>query len=156
VIRALPSVPGVHFRIIGTGPDESILRSLAKELGVQDRVTFVGFLQNSKLPEELHKSDIFIRPSRSEGFGISFVEAFAAGLPVIATREGGIADFLTTETGWPVAKDSPVDIAVAINDIIARPDHVKKVVATAKKLTFETYDWNLIAKDMRAKVFNLL
>ena len=69
---------------------------------------------------------------------------------------GGIADFLTTETGWPVAKDSPADIVAAINDIIARPDHVQKVVATAKKLAFETYDWDLIAKDMRVKVFNLL
>ena len=85
----------------------------------------------------------------------------AAGIPVIATQEGGLADFLFDEkrnpdkptTGWAVDKDSPQQIAAAVKEIIARPEKVREVVATAKKMVFEKYDWDIIARDMREKVF---
>jgi glycosyltransferase involved in cell wall biosynthesis len=164
VVRALALLPGVRFKVIGVGPDEALLKALAVSLGVEKRVEFAGFVKNERLPQELHVADIFIRPSRSEGFGISFVEAFAAGIPVIATQEGGIADFLfdakrnpdKETTGWAVDKNSPDQIAEAVKDILAHPDQVKKVVATAKKMVTEKYDWNLIAKKMRDKVFAIL
>jgi glycosyltransferase involved in cell wall biosynthesis len=84
----------------------------------------------------------------------------AVGLPVIATQEGGIADFLfdakrnpdKETTGWAVDKDSPEQIAQAVRDIIAHPEQVARVTATAKKLVRDKYDWNLIAEQMR-KVF---
>jgi glycosyltransferase involved in cell wall biosynthesis len=164
VIRALPDVPDARFMILGTGQDEKMLRDLAKEKGVSDRVEFLGHVGHREMPKHLHAADIFIRPSRSEGMGSSFVEAMAAGLPVIATQEGGIADFLFDEkrnpdkptTGWAVNKDSPRQIAEAAKDIIARPEKVKEVTANAKKMVFEKYDWNIIAKDMREKVFTRL
>jgi glycosyltransferase involved in cell wall biosynthesis len=113
------------------------------------------------MPLVLQACDIFIRPSRSEGMGNSFVEAMAAGLPVIATQEGGISDFLfdakknpdKSTTGWAVDRDSPEQIADAVKDIIANPEKVARVVATAKKMAFEKYDWDIIARDMREKVF---
>ncbi len=161
VIRALPEVPSVKFKILGIGPDEIMLRELASKLGVADRVDFVGFVKGDDIPAHLHAADIFIRPSRSEGMGNSFVEAMAAELPVIATQEGGIADFLfdakrnpdKPTTGWAVDKDSPQQITDAIKDIIDHPEKVDEVVKTAKALAFEKYDWDLIAKDMREKVF---
>jgi glycosyltransferase involved in cell wall biosynthesis len=113
------------------------------------------------MPKYLKACDIFIRASRSEGMGNSFVEAMAAGLPVVATQEGGIADFLFDEkrnpgmpiTGWAVDKDSPAQIAAAIRDIIERPEKVRAVVATAKEMVIEKYDWDIVARDMREKVF---
>ena len=90
--------------------------------------------------------------------GNSFIEAMAAELPVIATQEGGIADFLFDAkrnpdkgtTGWAVDKNSPEQIANAVKDILAHPGQVARVTATAKKMAIEKYDWNLIARDMRS------
>jgi glycosyltransferase involved in cell wall biosynthesis len=93
--------------------------------------------------------------------GNSFVEAMAARLPVIATQEGGIADFLfdakrnpdKPTTGWAVDKDSPRQIAEAVEDIIAHREQVEVVLQNACTLAVSKYDWSLIAKDMREKVF---
>lgn len=162
VIRALPLLPAhVSFLIFGTGPDEEVLRALAKKLGVENRVHFMGQIGHAEMPKYLKVSDVYIRPSLSEGFGIVFIEAMAAELPVIATQEGGIADFLfdakrnpdKPTTGWAVDKDSPEQIAEAVKDILANPEQVARVKAAAKKMAIEKYDWNLIARDMREKVF---
>lgn len=162
VIHALPMLPqNAKFLILGTGPDEAALKALAHEAGVADRVRFLGQIGHDELPKYLKASDIFIRPSRSEGMGNSFVEAMAAGLPVIATQEGGIADFLFDEkrnpdkpvTGWAVDVDSPDQIVAAVSDIMARSEKVRAVTATARQMVIEKYDWDLVAKDMREKVF---
>ena len=162
VIKALPHLPEkVKFIILGTGPDEDMLRSLAKELGVQDRVQFVGFVDHSEMPKYLKVSDIFIRPSLSEGFGSSFVEGMAAELPVIATQEGGIADFLfdpernpdKPATGRAVDARDPEGIARAITLFIDDPETTKKIVQNAKDLAFSKYDWDTIAKAMKERVF---
>ncbi len=158
VIRALPLMPHVHFSVLGTGPEEQVLKKLAKTLGVESRVEFKGHVDHAAIPALLHGADIFIRPSRSEGMGNSFIESMAAGLPIIATQEGGIADFLfdakrnpdKETTGWAVDKDSPEQIAEAVQDILANPEKVARVTATAKRLAIEKYDWNLIVKQMRS------
>ena len=165
VIRALPRMPeNVKFVVLGTGPDEEKLRMLAKKEGVTRRVVFVGHVSHEELPLYLHASDIFIRASRSEGMGNSFVEAMAAGVPVIATQEGGLSDFIFDEkrnpdkpiTAWAVDKDSPEQIAGAVRAIMANPEKVRAVVATARALVVRAYDWSLIAQTMREKAFALL
>ena len=116
------------------------------------------------MPLALKACDIFIRASRSEGMGNSFIEAMVAGLPVIATQEGGIADFLfdakrnpdKETTGWAVDKDSPEQIAEAVQDIIAHPEQVARVTAAAKKMAEEKYDWDLITPHMRSLFDRLL
>lgn len=163
VIRALPHLPSsVRFIILGTGPDEDMLRALAKELGVASRVTFVGFVDHAEIPKYLKVSDIFIRPSLSEGFGSSFVEAFAAGIPVIATQEGGIADFLfdpvrnpqTSSTGRAVDVRSPKQIAHAVKLYIEEKETTGIIVKNAKALAISKYDWSTIAEAMRERVFD--
>jgi glycosyltransferase involved in cell wall biosynthesis len=159
VIRALPLLPeSVSFLIYGIGPDEEKLRDLAAELRVSERARFMGQIGHAEMPLMLRACDAFIRPSRSEGMGNSFVEAMAAGLPVIATQEGGIADFLFDEarnpdretTGWAVSKDAPEEIAAALKDILARPEKVARVRETAARMVAATYDWDRVAGQMRA------
>ena len=159
VIRALSLLPeNVKFLILGVGPDETMLRTLARTESVGDRVLFLGQVSHTLMPKYLKISDIFIRPSRSEGFGISFIEAMVAGLPVIATQEGGIADFLfdakrnpgKETTGWAVDKDAPAQIADAVRDILANPEQVARVRDIARKMVLERYDWNLIAAQMQS------
>jgi len=165
VIRALVLLPSkISFLIYGIGPDENKLRSLAKELGVKDRARFMGQLGHNEMPLILTACDIFIRPSRSEGMGNSFVEAMAVGLPVIATQEGGIADFLFDEqrdpsketTGWAVDANSPEQIALAVEDILARPEKVTQVRATARTMVLDRYSWDTVAKDIRTLFVRML
>lgn len=162
VIRALPHLPeNVRFVNFGFGPDEHVLRALIHKLGLEKRVELLPHPGLASLPLYLKACDIFIRPSRSEGFGVSFVEAMAAGLPVIATQEGGIADFLFDEkrnperpvTGFAVDKDSPKQIAEQVRHIMENPEKVRAVVSTAKAMVIEKYDWDVVARDMREKVF---
>ena len=164
VIRALALLPEhVHFLIYGIGPDEAMLRALAERIDVASRTHFMGQIGHAEMPLALKACDIFIRPSRSEGMGNSFIEAMAAELPVIATQEGGIVDFLfdakrnpdKETTGWAVDKDSPEQIAEAVEDILAHPEQVARVTATAKKMALEKYDWNLIAAQTK-KLFDRL
>ncbi len=159
VIRALQLMPdNIQFLVYGIGPSESMLKHLAKELGLISRVHFKGQLQHPDIPLVFSACDIFIRPSRSEGMGNSFIEAMVAGLPVIGTQEGGIADFLfdakrnpdTETTGWAVDKDSPKQIAEAVQDIVAHPEKAKEVTITAKKMVQEKYDWTIITKQMQS------
>jgi glycosyltransferase involved in cell wall biosynthesis len=162
VIRALPLLPSsVHFFMLGDGPDKNMLTKLSNELGVSVRVHFHPYVPLEDIPNYLKACDIFIRPSRSEGMGNSFIEAMAAGLPVIATQEGGISDFLFDEkrnpgkatTGWAVDVDSPQQIADAVKDIMTNPHKVERVRENALALVREKYDWNLIAHDMKS-LFN--
>jgi len=164
VILALPLLPQVRFRIYGTGSDEEMLKKLSEKLGVGERVEFLGQMEHSQLPSALHKADIFIRPSRSEGMGNSFIEAMAAGLPVIATQEGGIRDFLfdpklnpdKDPTGRAVNPHDPEGVAQAVKLYLADKEMTKRIVSNAKKMVQEKYDWKLVAQDMKEKVFDEL
>ena len=162
VIATLPLLPeNVRFIILGTGPLEAKLKEQARSSKLEARTLFLGQIGHDELPKYLKACDIFIRPSRSEGMGNSFVEAMAAGLPVIATQEGGIADFLFDEkrnpdkpvTGFAVDTDSPEQIAAQVKHVMEHPEKVRAVIATARAMVIEKYDWDLIARDMREKVF---
>jgi len=165
VIKALPLLPpSVRFKILGVGPDEAIIKELAWKNNVSNRVEFLGHINHSEMPHYLHASDIFIRPSRSEGMGNSFIEAMAAGIPVIATQEGGIADFLfdpdknkdKEPTGLAVPVNSPAEIARQVKRLMEDNILRGRIIKNAKELVFAKYDWNLISRDMKEKVFNVL
>ena len=163
VIRALPLLSkNIHFLLVGDGVEKRSLCDLSVALQVVERVHMVGSVDNHELPAYLAVCDIFIRPSVTEGLGTSFLEAMAAGLPVVATQVGGIADFLfdakrnpeVPTTGWAVDVNSPEQIAAAVKEILSNPNQSKKVAANAQALVFKKYDWDLVAKDMQEKVFN--
>ncbi len=95
LIEAMRYLPeSVKLLILGSGGLESNLKLKTSNLKLTNRIRFVGYIPHEQLPSYLHAADIFCRPSLSEGMGISFVEAMAAGLPVVATPVGGIPDFL--------------------------------------------------------------
>ena len=158
VIEALPELPKVKFLVIGEGPDKEKLEGLSRKLGVAERVIFLGSKPYRELPQYLQSSDIFIRPSRSEGMGNSFIEAMAAGIPVIATQEGGIKDFLfdakrnpeREATGFAVTKESPTEIVEAVGRVLGNKEDTKRVVENARTLVQETYDWERVSTSMRA------
>ncbi len=161
-IEAMKKLPeNIHFIILGVGPLEDELKLQTTSYKLQSRIHFLGHIEHDELPKYLKACDIFLRPSRSEGMGNSFVEAMAAGLPVIATQEGGLSDFIfdlkqnpgMPKTAWVVEKDSADHIVAAVRDVMGKPEIARAVVATAKQMVIERFDWNLVAKDMREKVF---
>jgi glycosyltransferase involved in cell wall biosynthesis len=156
IIKSLTHLPNnIKFLILGVGYEEAKLKSLAEKIGVSNRVQFLGYVAHDEMPKYLHVSDIFVRPSLSEGFGNSFVEAMAADIPVIATPIGGIVDFLKDgETGLFCKVKDPQSIAVEVKRLIDDLALRQKIVTTAHAMVFEKYDWNHIAKDMKEKVFD--
>jgi glycosyltransferase involved in cell wall biosynthesis len=150
VIEALAILPArVKFAVAGDGPEESRLRELVLEKGLDGRVTFLGEVSQRDLPEYLLSADIFIRTSRSEGQGISFIEAMASGLPTIGTDVGGIPDFLTEgETGFVCRPESPQSAAEAILRVQEDPTKTQEIVGRARALVSNHYDWDAVAARM--------
>jgi glycosyltransferase involved in cell wall biosynthesis len=151
LIEALPLLPHtVKLVLIGEGPLHDQLKARAAELHVEDRIHWLGFIAHKDLPAYLHVCDIFIRPSRSEGFGNVFVEAMAARLPVIATPVGGIVDFLKDkETGVFCEVDNPRSCAEAIELLIKNQKLREKIKAAGFALARDHYDWQGIAERMK-------
>jgi len=89
-----PDTHNLKLLIVGDGPQREELFNLADELGVKDKVEFAGTIPNQDIYKYLAASFVFVRPSLSEGLGTAFLEAMAAGLPIVGTPVGGIPDFL--------------------------------------------------------------
>ena len=155
IIDSLTYLPeNVKFLIIGTGYEEEMLKNRVSKLGLENRVHFLGFVKHENMPQYLHISDIFIRPSLSEGFGNSYIEAMAAGIPVIATPVGGILDFLKdNENGLLCEVRNPKNIAWKVEMLLNDNVLKNKIVKNALEMVERKYQWNLIASDMKNKVF---
>lgn len=144
----------IKFLILGEGDQKNNLLELVSKLNLSNRVIFAGFIPHKDLPKYFNVSDIFVRPSLSEGFGNSFIEAMAAGVPVIATPVGGIVDFLKNdETGLFCEVGNPKNIAQKVEKLIKDKESRDYIIQNAKKMAEEKYDWKIIAKEMVDKVF---
>jgi glycosyltransferase involved in cell wall biosynthesis len=149
IIKALTKVPSNFIlKIAGTGPEEENLKLLVKELNLTREVEFLGNLSHQEIAQELKQADIFARPSRSEGLGNSFLEAMAAGVPVVATTVGGITDFLKhQETGFVCEVDNPESLAEQIKFIVDPQNKEKVWIVTnnARNIVKEKYHWEKIS-----------
>jgi len=113
--------PEAHLILVGAGPEQAALGARARAAQLNQRVHFAG-LQPDPRPL-LAAADLFCLASRFESMGIAIVEAMAAGLPVIATRVGGIPEVVTEgETGRLVAPEDPGALAGALGELLAQPD----------------------------------
>lgn len=129
LVQALPAVieqqPGVHLRVVGEPfrrqyrRDEREVRELVDELGLQDRVHFVGGREPEGVAEEMRRAAVLVVPSRRESFATVIPEAMACGTPVVATRCGGPEEILTEGTGILVPREDPTALARAVGDVLA-------------------------------------
>lgn len=152
IIEAMRYLPvNVKLLIIGTGELELNLKSQISNLKLADRVIMLGEIKNEEVPGYLSVADVFIRPSLSEGQGIAFLEAMAAGLPVIATPVGGIVDFLRDgETGLFCEARNPKSIALKIEILSENKELTDAIKINARELVIKNYNWDLIAKKMES------
>ena len=118
--KLVEKVPDSILLILGKGPLESELKNLVERYNITDKVFFLGF--RTDIPEVLNALDIFVLPSLREGLSLSLLEAMASGVPIIASRTGGIPEvFGAIEQGRLV---DPLDIdrlALAMTELISLP-----------------------------------
>jgi glycosyltransferase involved in cell wall biosynthesis len=122
------------------------LKSLAQELGIAERVTFLGWQSKADLTQAYHRANLFLFPSRHEGMPNAVLEAMASGLPVIATRIAGNEELvLDGETGVLVA---PEDVN-ALRDGLRRlltDAQMRERMGRASRLRVEReYSWESVA-----------
>jgi glycosyltransferase involved in cell wall biosynthesis len=134
-------IPNVSFSIAGDvlEPDYfAELQALVRDLGLSSRFHFVGGVAN--LRDHLAAADLFVLPSRSEGFSNAIVEAMAASLPVVATNVGGNAEAVVDGvSGIIVPSEDPAALSVAIVRLLANPGEAKRMGAEGKRLAAEKF-----------------
>lgn len=106
----------VSLKIVGAGPEMGNLKTLVNQRDMNDRIFLLGEVGRDKLEEIYQEGDAFVLASRSETFGVVFIEAMATGLPVIATDCGGPRDFVNESNGYLI----PVDDKQALVDALVR------------------------------------
>jgi len=122
VLEVLPHLdPDVSYVIAGGGNDVPRLQQKAARLGVADRVVFTGLFPEEEKTDLYNLADVYVMPSRGEGFGFVFLEALACGVPVIASRlDGGREAVREGEIGQIVDPTNPAEMRLAILDALAR------------------------------------
>jgi Glycosyl transferases group 1/Glycosyl transferase family 2 len=123
ILEAMVQIPDVTYTIVGDGAMKRALEEDVKRLGLEDRVTFLQFVSDGKLPELYASHDIFVMPTTKtdtdrEGFGIVYLEAGLFGLPVIATRQPGVDEaVIDGETGLLI-EDTISALVAAISRLV--------------------------------------
>lgn len=157
LIRALPAVlqnfPQATLLIIGEGDLSQDLRKVASLFGVSQSIRFLGRLPNQDLPDYFMAADVFIGPSivdakgDTEGLGIVFLEAAAAGLPIVGTGVGGSGEFLVDGvTGIVVPQRDPNSLGQAICQLLAEPELRNRLGCTARQKVVESFTWQQVAQ----------
>jgi len=156
-IQSLVTLPeNIKFIIIGDGPLKEKLQMWAKQRGVRDRVHFIGAIPYEKLYTYLKLPEVFVfvRPARSEGMGNSFIEAMAAGVPVVATPVGGITDFIEDgKTGLYAIPDDHQSVSSAVRRYYENEELREEIIKNGKAFVRKSYKWDDVTNRMK-EMFN--
>lgn len=142
-------VPNAHFVIIGDGECRAEIEAQVKALGLSDRTTFTGWLQDLK--PSYSDMDVLVISSNNEGTPVSIIEALAAGVPVVSTIVGGVPDLLHGgEYGRLVPPGDPEALAVAVVETLNAPDQnaVRQSIVDTYDITRLTNDLAILYRDL--------
>lgn len=145
LLKAWPAVsagvPRARLVLVGEGDKRPEIEGLIKELGLAESVELKGALPHEQTLEEIAKSSVFVCPSLAEGLGIVFIEAQAAGVPVIGTRVGGIPDVIQNgENGLLIKPKSSEEISAALIKLLTDKELSEKLVRGARE-SVKKFDW---------------
>jgi phosphatidylinositol alpha-1,6-mannosyltransferase len=160
VLAALPhvrrAVPHVRYVIVGDGPERPALERLAREAGVADITRFVGSVSEEELPAWYRAADIFVLPNRAEGvdfegFGMVFLEAAAAGLPVVGGRSGGVPEtMLDGRTGRLVDGTSAAEVAAVLIELAGSSELRRSLGRAGRERAVAEFSWATAAGQVAA------
>jgi len=160
IMRAMPIIAEksreATFVIIGGGPEREKLEILAKHLGIENKVRFMGFLYGRELALALQASDVFVTASKSENFPLSIIEAMASGLPVVAASALGLPEIVEDgRSGFLVPPDKPEEMAERVLKLFYERPLLEKFSAASRELS-ERYSVQNIARIHEKNYENLL
>lgn len=145
----------IKLVIIGRGGEKNNLEDLSENLGINDRVIFLG--QRKNIAIFLKNSDIFALPSLREAFGMVNLEAMITGLPVVASRVGGISEVVENgKTGFLMEPGNSKNIALTLEKLIIDEKLREKFGQNGKKRVIENFDAKIMAENYQKIYQNLL
>jgi phosphatidylinositol alpha-1,6-mannosyltransferase len=162
LIRAWPEVlkgsPAAALVVVGGGPHLASLQSLSERIGVTPHVTFTGSVPADELPAHYAAGDVFAMPCRTrrggfdvEGLGIVYLEASAAGLPVIGGDSGGAPDAISEgESGYVVAGRDVAAVAARVTELLADPAKARAMGEKGRAWVERDWSWDQAAARLRA------
>ena len=150
LIRAMKDIsiahPSASLLLVGDGPLRGSLETLARDIGVSEFVSFMGWKDHSEMVSIYAASDIVALPSLSEGLPMVLLEAMASGKPVVATRVGGIPELIDQGgNGYLVAPGSESEIADRVMELLARPELAAQMGTASRALVESSHSWVAVA-----------
>jgi phosphatidylinositol alpha-1,6-mannosyltransferase len=129
----------VEYVVVGEGDDRARLESLARDVGVSERVRFFGAAESQVLAELYRMADLFVMPSKGEGFGIAFLEAVVSGTPALGLDVAGTRDALADGQLGTVVSEAELPAAIARLLAKRKPDPVALAAAARARFGRETF-----------------
>lgn len=144
VLEALPDAAGL---VVGSGPEGPPIKSLAMALGIDDRISFVDSVQDTR--DVLSAMDVFVFPSIKEGLGMALLEALAMAKPCVASRTGGIEDIIEDrENGILVNVADPKAISAAVLELLSDVGLRVKIGSNGRRLAQSRFTLDRMAGDI--------
>jgi glycosyltransferase involved in cell wall biosynthesis len=147
-------IPQLEVRMVGHGPEYECLRQLSSELRVERALHWLGDVSANALAAEYNRSDVFCLPSVQEGFGIVFLEAMAAGRPIVAARAAAVPEVVRS-SGILVEPEHPEALAEAILRLYREPD-LRRSLGAAGLREVEQFEMRRIASRFVKEVAKLV
>ncbi|MEW5804402.1 MAG: glycosyltransferase [bacterium] len=144
----------LKLMIVGEGSLRKTLEEMAKNLGLADKVKFIGKVEHSLVPAYLNQIDVFVALSRRESFGVAVLEASACGIPVVVSNVGGLPEVVEDgHTGIIVPPDDRNAAAIALEKIMLNSQLRLNLGAAGREFVLKKYDWNSNVTQM-VKLYN--
>jgi glycosyltransferase involved in cell wall biosynthesis len=143
LLQAMAGVPDATLWLAGSGPEEQALRRQCAELGLQDRVRFLGW--RNDVTRLMRTADLFVCPSRHEGLGSIVMESWAHECPIIATASQGPGELIDSgETGILTPVDEPGALAGAIRELLENPAESERLIRNASQHYWQNFSRKVI------------
>jgi phosphatidylinositol alpha-1,6-mannosyltransferase len=145
--KVLSCVPDARLIVIGKGSGLPLLKNLAVNLRVAKQIEFRGFLLTEKIEDILAETNVFAMPSRSEGFGLVYIEAMRYGLPVIASIHDAAPEInLDNETGYNVNLDKEDELTERLIFLLKNPEVAMTLGRKGQQRWFEHFRYSAFRK----------
>lgn len=151
IIEALQQVPNATLMLAGTGPAQSGFEQLAKDLGLENNVRFLGAVPHDELPSIIAAADVSCLVSESEGLANAWVESLACGTPIVISDVGGARELVRDDISGYITERNADDIAASINTLLATPRNPEKVAQSVAH-----FSWDKNAETMDAHLRKII